>query len=71
MPRVLKKGLMAVHVVNPEKKPTCGEFRIDQREGLIGQLFGFDASNITLASHSFPIPETLMPDLPPDDEEEF
>ena len=34
-------------------------------------LFGFDASNITLASHSFPIPETLMPDLPPDDEEEF
>lgn len=33
-------------------------------------LFGFDASRVTLRSHRLPIPDTLHPDFLPDDEEE-
>ena len=34
-------------------------------------LFGFDASGIRLVHKTFPIPDSLAPDLPEDDDEEF
>lgn len=34
-------------------------------------LFGFDASGIRLVSRAFPIPDSLSPELPQDDDDEF